>query len=326
MLPFSASLFRFQSTFPQGERPDSCIWEFCVHKVSIHVPARGTTGNCGASSATGDVSIHVPARGTTCRSVPVHSVFNVSIHVPARGTTRTKSLLFAYFYVSIHVPARGTTCCIRASEKIFCVSIHVPARGTTRERSRWLQLRSCFNPRSRKGNDNWTAFFIVQIACFNPRSRKGNDGYVHGRRALHGSVSIHVPARGTTRTGTETGTRPKGFNPRSRKGNDGGGPLGSVHRKMFQSTFPQGERLQFVPEGKNTIFRFNPRSRKGNDIIQLHLSMSHLTFQSTFPQGERQQLPTIFICSPCLYLCNYTNTSCSTQVLPPIIAFFLNFS
>ena len=143
----------------------------------------------------------------------------------------------------------------------------------------------------------------LRVQCFNPRSRKGNDPY---------QVSAFCILLC--------------FNPRSRKGNDMLGPLGSVHRKMFQSTFPQGERLQFVPEGKNTIFRFNPRSRKGNDIIQLHLSMSHLTFQSTFPQGERQQLPTIFICSPCLYLCNYTNTSCSTQVLPPIIAFFLNFS
>ena len=47
-----------------------------------------------------------------------------------------------------------------------------------------------------------------------------------------------------------------------------------------------------------------------------------MQFQSTFPRGERQQLPIIFIYSPCSFLCNYTNRFLSIQVLPPITTLF----
>ena len=39
---------------------------------------------------------------------------------------------------------------------------------------------------------------------------------------------------------------------------------------MFQSTFPQGERLDACPAQYKIIIRFNPRSRKGNDITIQH--------------------------------------------------------
>ena len=160
------------------------------------------------------------------------------------------------------------------------VSIHVPARGTTTIWPSMTSKRSCFNPRSRKGNDQ--------------RS---------GGTPTTPEVSIHVPARGTTACIPLRNIRNKRFNPRSRKGNDSRS-IGTMWQPLC----------------------FNPRSRKGNDAPDQKVAERFRRFQSTFPQGERQQLPTIFICSPCLYLCNYTNTSCSTQVLPPIIAFFLNFS
>ena len=55
---------------------------------------------------------------------------------------------------------------------------------------------------------------------------------------------------------------------------------------MFQSTFPQGERL-IVPSAFHDLASFNPRSRKGNDV-KCYIHLSPLTvFQSTFPQGER---------------------------------------
>ena len=68
---------------------------------------------------------------------------------------------------------------------------------------------------------------------------------------------------------------------------------------MFQSTFPRGERHT----GDNLFICFS-------------------LFQSTFPRGERQQLPIIFIYSPCSFLCNYTNRFLSIQVLPPITTLF----
>ena len=40
-----------------------------LEKVSIHVPAKGTTRRTGRTSPSGTVSIHVPAKGTTTYKV-----------------------------------------------------------------------------------------------------------------------------------------------------------------------------------------------------------------------------------------------------------------
>ena len=83
--------------------------------------------------------------------------------------------------------------------------------------------------------------------------------------------------------------------------------------RLFQSTFPQGERQVstvnfckircFNPRSRkgNDVMRsdgilpaecFNPRSRKGNDLSCPTRRKNTLLFQSTFPQGERQyELP-----------------------------------
>ena len=121
------------------------------------------------------------------------------------------------------------------------VSIHVPARGTTC--SRYIQKSfTCFNPRSREGNDcnrsppsqRHTSFqstfprgerrssqqsFVTPVISFNPRSREGNDGYSFNASSTSKRVSIHVPARGTTANSGRT-----------------------VLNFKFQSTFPRGER------------------------------------------------------------------------------------
>ena len=100
---------------------------------------------------------------------------------------------------------------------------------------------------------------------FNPRSRKGNDlvGQRGDRRGS--SVSIHVPARGTTPPW----------------------PPGYPQIWRFQSTFPQGERPDTISQHRaggnvsihvpargttqlqqlrqHLVNSFNPRSRKGND-------------------------------------------------------------
>ena len=231
----------FQSTFPQGERLQP-------HAVC---PVRTL------------VSIHVPARGTTCRSPCFLVVFIVSIHVPARGTTSVAGSSGSVRMVSIHVPARGTTrrhgCCGYNNR----VSIHVPARGTTRDAvssvlpvkfqstfpqgerlgsSKPLNNPYGFNPRSRKGNDERHQGAYCKRQCFNPRSRKGNDNSMLIYREQRYRVSIHVPARGTT---------PE--------------PETMTFAPAFQSTFPQGERL--------------------NQSFQ---TFAYMLFQSTFPQGERQ--------------------------------------
>ena len=111
----------------------------------------------------------------------------------------------------------------------------------------------------------------------------------------------------------------------------------------FQSTFPRGERLDrekisvelstvsiHVPaRGTTCLLPSDPSS----PIVSIHVPARGTTtradindgfalFQSTFPRGERQQLPIIFIYSPCSFLCNYTNRFLSIQVLPPITTLF----
>ena len=77
--------------------------------------------------------------------------------------------------------------------------------------------------------------------CFNPRSREGND-LMSSARPDPRSVSIHVPARGTTSGMMKSRRYSTGFNPRSREGND--------WENDIVSAWSEG---------------FNPRSREGND-------------------------------------------------------------
>ena len=83
--------------------------------------------------------------------------------------------------------------------------------------------------------------------------------------SLRVHVSIHVPARGTTRRAKSTKSHYFGFNPRSREGNDFYAPNRLLWDGWFQSTFPRGERRK---NSKQTL--------------------TSCMFQSTFPRGERR--------------------------------------
>ena len=78
----------FQSTVPRGERPTAQRLFFDLKTISIHVPTRGTTEKRAVSSRMVRISIHVPTRGTTGASERNHPFTHISIHVPTRGTTR----------------------------------------------------------------------------------------------------------------------------------------------------------------------------------------------------------------------------------------------
>ena len=188
----------FQSTFPHGERQDRLLFFLGQFNVSIHVPARGTTGSsppaafltsgfnprsrtgnddCGEIGITylSPVSIHVPARGTTRNGTDMGRAGAVSIHVPARGTTSTStgSHIFGLFQSTFPHGERHYICysCIAVKP----VSIHVPARGTTaitRPCGTSEEFQSTFPHGERH----------VYLPC----------------RAISRIVSIHVPARGTT--------------------------------------------------------------------------------------------------------------------------------
>ena len=98
--------------------------------------------------------------------------------------------------ISIHVPAWGTTVCSICSHCSFSFQSTFP-RGERRLQSGKIQNLCHFNPRSRVGNDGMTAWGISQC-----------------------SISIHVPAWGTTLLIRQTKHLQHYFNPRSRVGND----------------------------------------------------------------------------------------------------------
>ena len=91
---------RFQSTFPRGERQKYQSRTLSFYRISIHVPAWGTTLCIKYSLLRTVISIHVPAWGTTHLEQNTYKGFTISIHVPAWGTTEPddcKNLLQWYF-------------------------------------------------------------------------------------------------------------------------------------------------------------------------------------------------------------------------------------
>ena len=234
----------FQTTFPQGERRSDrknkrlqCQrfnprsrkgndryaqrHDPAMLQVSIHVPARGTTHQTRISSSGFAVSIHVPARGTTIKFIQETRGMDVSIHVPARGTTLER-MSFSLFRVFQSTFPQGER---RYNEFTSYTSPHCfnprSRKGNDGHRNRHGPGRTCFNPRSRKGNDAIPAGSSRRDPSFNPRSRKGNDT-VPTMSPEWLKVSIHVPARGTTRISADRVHAIRCFNPRSRKGNDTG--------------------------------------------------------------------------------------------------------
>ena len=152
----------------------------------------------------------------------------------------------------------------------FCCLKHFNFNPRSREGNDYISVAYfpwCwdFNPRSREGNDvcKWVADYYKPD--FNPRSREGNDfGDCVGWIDMD-VISIHVPARGTTRLRRMLCTFHLHFNPRSREGND--------------------------PWQKWSIpisLHFNPRSREGNDDTnkdkdtKMHISI-HVPARGTTP-------------------------------------------
>ena len=91
----------FQSTFPRRERLAAGDVKRMATYVSIHVPAKGTTGLPSCVITACAVSIHVPAKGTTKFRAVLDKYSVVSIHVPAKGTTAIihKFLYVPYYYL-----------------------------------------------------------------------------------------------------------------------------------------------------------------------------------------------------------------------------------
>ena len=104
----------------------------------------------------------------------------------------------ALLVISIHVPAWGTTLRVFRTSHANPISIHVPAWGTTKFDILQIRLAKDFNPRSRVGNDfHWLqlTFYQFQFQSTFPRGERHQSLC---RLWLSVTISIHVPAWGTT--------------------------------------------------------------------------------------------------------------------------------
>ena len=163
--------------------------------------------------------------------------------------------------ISIHAPARGATWdrAFHESEYIFQSTL---PRGERQQPAREAAPEENFNPRSREGSD--PAGFAAGrfIINFNPRSREGSDK-TQGIIDRRFKISIHAPARGTTK---------------------------DLHLKgllwLFQSTLPRGERRLWVNYSLKSC-SFQSTLPRGERLIRKSIASQPTTFQSTLPRGER---------------------------------------
>ena len=277
----------FQSTLPQGARPNETFWMDSPDKISIHAPARGAT-IFSTTQQLGWWNFNPRSRkGSDLASFPVNSS-RINFNPRSRkGSDADKQQWYAYAvqfqstlpqgerpgqgkssircwifqstlpqgerpminigstplpYISIHAPARGATGSGSNADRCDRISIHAPARGATRLLHLYTDMYQEFQSTLPQGERPKAFAIAISIIYFNPRSRKGSDQF-----------GLGFP------------------------------PLCSV----FQSTLPQGERLFWLWEGETMGVDFNPRSRKGSDPFFWCITVHTLIFQSTLPQGER---------------------------------------
>ena len=146
--------FAFQSTFPQGERRNACI--FFAKEVTFqstfpqgerHEPFQTTytdlafqsTFPQGERPSNPDTNLKVPEcfnprsrKGNDGRYSTRSKTRSVFQSTFPQGERRCDNKEYRVSpIVSIHVPARGTTSGRFGTRSTCCVSIHVPARGTT---------------------------------------------------------------------------------------------------------------------------------------------------------------------------------------------------
>ncbi len=165
------------------------------------------------------------------------------------------------------------------------ISIHTPARGAT--------------------FSSFLFYFFVNISIHTPA--RGATKLLICLNLLI-SISIHTPARGATILPMVDAYIQKISIHTPARGATVRMLIAQRRSLLFQSTLPQGERLEVASDFKYYV-HFNPHSRKGSDVpfnidrkltdeISIHtpergatasknLSDPGQKFQSTPPQGER---------------------------------------
>ena len=103
-----------------------------------------------------------------------------------------------------------------------------------------------FNPRSREGSDESSAYVSAQSLHFNPRSREGSDQFACEMTVCMGN-----------------------FNPRSREGSDVAPPATDCNTDPFQSTLPRGER-HIELQCNTALWKFQSTLPRGERLRVFH--------------------------------------------------------
>ena len=276
----------FQSTLPRGERPAPTKKLSLVTKISIHAPARGATRSAADKMASELEFQSTLPRGERLGNAGRCSGIQNFNPRSREGSDGAVGDGVSDDTISIHAPARGATCDLQIKIKkskfqstlprgerqevhsLRCrqkhISIHAPARGATK----------------------WDRTYVPGYYDFNPRSREGSDDQTAFSSLIYTVISIHAPARGATIIMLSTvgslkfqSTLPRGerlvfkvhllfyiyhFNPRSREGSDKRFANATSQDYDFNPRSREGsdQKLNLKREG---ILDFNPRSREGSD-------------------------------------------------------------
>ena len=189
--------FKFQSTFPRGERPDLKQ----SNSTYTDFNPRSRVGNDELNrieSATLQIFQSTFPRGERHNRIKNNLTYlYISIHVPAWGTTLSGQGLVTYIthfnprsrvgndimdrinsfgnYISIHVPAWGTTRYLKLIRRNVPISIHVPAWGTTawavRKRGKNEIFQSTF-PRGERQCSVYKGFKVLSFQSTFPRGER----------------------------------------------------------------------------------------------------------------------------------------------------------
>ena len=188
----------FQSTFPHGERPGS-LRNFVVDILFQSTFPHGERRMQASGRQQGWIfQSTFPHGERRCAGCSHCSHFFISIHVPAWGTTVFCSRMAQKEHYFNPRSRMGNDRKPKSQQKPLTeISIHVPAWGTTELEHMGIRGKH-FNPRSRMGNDEDRTAGTIRTFLF-------QSTFPHGERQLTAavftcfrSISIHVPAWGTT--------------------------------------------------------------------------------------------------------------------------------
>ena len=188
---------QFQSTLPQGERPQAC-WGVGQHNDFNPRSHKGSDiWNIQISEGT-RISIHAPTRGATVRTWQKQrnrQTFQSTLPQGERRWIITFCCDYGYFNPRSH-------------------------KGSDKMMEKGVEDQQNFNPRSHKGSDMGQGSGLHRRTNFNPRSHKGSDRHPFNNCNRYDIFQSTLPQGERLLSPSPGRSKLWNFNPRSHKGSD----------------------------------------------------------------------------------------------------------